>query len=104
MKEETKKKRNTAIFILVATILNVVLMVFFIIIGFVLLNRFGDPESDWNTLWIFLMFVGAVGFSWVIYHALIKLYMKHVDVEKKFAPVLAPRKRRIPKRDTSEDK
>lgn len=103
MKEESRKKRNTAIFILLATLLNVILMIGFMILGFVLLGKFGNPESNLNTLWLFLIFAGAVAFSWIIYQSLIKWYMKRVDVEKNFAPVLAPVRKKPLKRDLGKD-
>ena len=103
MKEEGRKKRNTAVFVLLATLLNVVLMIGFMILGFVLLGKFGNPDSNLNTLWLFLIFAGAVAFSWLIYHSLIKWYMKRVDVEKNFAPLLAPRRARPVKRDLGKD-
>ena len=103
MKEEGRKKRNTALFILVATILNVVLMIGFMVLGFVLLGKFGNPESNLNTLWLFLIFAGAVAFSWLIYNSLIKWYMKRVDVEKNFAPVFAPRRRKPRTNDSGRD-
>ena len=57
MKEEGRKKRNTAVFVLLATLLNVVLMIGFMILGFVLLGKFGNPDSNLNTLWLFLISV-----------------------------------------------
>ena len=103
MKEEGRKKRNTAVFVLLATLLNVVLMIGFMILGFVILGRFGNPDSNLNTLWLFLIFAGAVAFSWLIYHSLIKWYTKRVDVEKNFAPLLAPRRKKPVSRDAGKN-
>ena len=102
MKEESRKKTNTALFILIATILNVVLMIGFMIVGFVLLGKFGDPESNLNTLWLFMIFAGSVALSWFIYNRLIKWYTRRVDMEKNFAPVFAPRKNRPRKNDAGK--
>ena len=102
MKEESRKKTNTAIFIILATILNVVLMIGFMVIGVVLLGRFGDPESNLNTMWWFLIFAGSVALSWLIYNRLIKWYTKRVDMEKNFAPVFAPRNRRPRRNDAGK--
>ena len=50
-----------------------------------------------------LIFAGAVAFSWLIYHSLIKWYSKRVDLEKNFAPLLAPRRKRPVPRNQGKD-
>ncbi len=104
MKEETKKRRNTAIFITIATILNSLLMIVFVIIGFLLLTRFVDPESDSVMVWLVVIFAVSFGGSWLIYRGILKIYTKHVDVENTFAPVFASRKPRNRKKSSNEGK
>ncbi len=95
MNENAKKKRNTAIFVLVATILNVVLMLAFMLIGYILLVRFGNPDNpNGAQIWLIVIFLGSIGLSWLIYSRIIKWYTKRVDVDKKFAPLITPRARK----------
>ncbi len=99
MTEEGKKKRNTAIFLVVATIINVLLMIVFMLTGYVLLAKYGNPDNpNGAQIWLVVIFLGSIGLSWFIYSRMIKWYTKHVDVEKKFAPLITPRRRK-PKRD-----
>ena len=103
MREETKKKRNTAIFVIIATIINLLLMMAFMIVGYVLLARFGDPESTTaNQVWLVVIFLGSIGLSWFIYSRMVKWYAKRVDVDKKFAPLISPRKKKKPTNDDDE--
>ena len=103
MNEEAKKKRNTAIFILIATVVNVVLMVIFMVGGYVLLARFASPEDTTaNQIWLILVFLGSIGLAWFIYSRMIKWYTKRVDVEKNFAPLISPRKKKRPVDDEDE--
>ena len=67
MREESKKKRNTAIFVLIATVINLLLMMVFMIGGYILLARFGNPESTTaNQIWLVVIFLGSIGLSWFI--------------------------------------
>ena len=89
------KKRNTAIFVLIATLLNIVLMMVFMLIGYILLVRYGNPDNPSGAqIWLIVIFLGSIGLSWLIYSRIIKWYTKRVDVEKKFAPLISPRSRK----------
>ena len=93
MKPESKQKLNTAIFVLVATIINVFLIILFLIIGFVLLAKFGNPEADSaNSIWIMVIFASSLGLSWVIYHYAMKAFTKKVNVDENFAPLLGSKR------------
>ena len=103
MREETKKKRNTAVFVIIATIINLLLMMAFMIVGYVLLARFGDPESTTaNQVWLVVIFLGSIGLSWFVYSRMVRWYAKRVDVDKKFAPLISPRKKKKPSYDDDE--
>lgn len=94
MTENGKKKRNTALFVLVATLVNILLMILFMVIGFILLGRYGNPEAETaNQIWLVVIFIGSIGFSWIIYSRMVKAYAKRVDVDSKFAPLISPRKK-----------
>ena len=103
MKEETKKKRNTAVFILIATIVNLILMTVFMLVGYILLVRFADPEKPQAAqIWLIIIFIGSVILAWLIYSRMIKWYTKRVDVNEKFAPLITPRRRK-PQTDDDMD-
>ena len=97
MKEESKKKRNTAIFVLIATIINLLLMMVFMLIGYILLAKYGNPDNpNGAQIWLIVIFLGSIGLAWFIYSRMVKWYAKHVDVEKKFAPLITPRRKKKP--------
>ncbi len=103
MREDSKKKRNTAIFVIVATLINIILMIVFMIVGYVLLARFGNPDNPSAAqIWLVVIFLGSIGLSWFIYSRMVKWYTKRVDVEKKFAPLITPRKRK-PRQEMDEN-
>ncbi len=103
MNSEKRKKANTAIFVAVATVVNVLMMIILMIAGYVLLAKFGNPEATTaNQVWLVVIFVGSIGISWFVYSRLVKWYMKRVDVEKKFAPLINPRRRKPNLDDSSK--
>lgn len=103
MKEESKKKRNTAVFVAIATVVNVALMLVFMLGGYILLARFGNPENTTaNQIWLLVIFLGSIGLSWFIYSRIVKWYAKRVDVDKKFAPLITPRRRKRPIEEDEE--
>ncbi|MBP5551819.1 MAG: hypothetical protein J6X41_00375 [Spirochaetales bacterium] len=95
MNENSKKKRNTAIFMLVATVINLALMTLFMLIGYILLVRFADPEKpEAGQAWLLVIFIGSIMLAWFVYSRMIKWYTKRVDVNEKFAPLITPRLRK----------
>ena len=102
MNEQSKKKRNTAVFVLIATIINIILMMVFMLVGYILLARFGNPDNpNGAQIWLIVIFLGSIGLSWFIYSRMVKWYTKRVDVEKKFAPLITPRGRKPKDSDES---
>ncbi len=103
MNEDSKKKRNTAIFMVIATLINVALMMVFMVVGYILLVRFGNPENTSGIqMWLIVIFFVSIGLAWFVYSRMIKWYTKHVDVEKKFAPLISPRKKKRPATDEDD--
>ena len=88
------KKVNSAIFILVATIVNVGIMILlfllFLFLHVRLLAPILSPEAS-QIIWIVIFFL-AVALTYIIYNALMKLFAAKVDMEKYFDPLLRPRK------------
>ena len=95
MNENSKKKRNTALFMLVATVINIVLMTVFMLIGYILLVRFADPDKpEAGQIWLIVIFIGSIILAWFVYSHIIKWYTKRVDVNEKFAPLITPKPRK----------
>ena len=95
MNENSRKKRNTAIFMLIATVINIVLMTVFMLIGYILLVRFANPDKpEAGQIWLIVIFIGSIILAWFIYSRMIKWYTKRVDVNEKFAPLITPKPRK----------
>ena len=95
MNENSKKKRNTAIFMVIATVINIVLMTVFMLIGYILLVRFADPDKpEAGQIWLIVIFIGSIILAWFVYSRIIKWYTKRVDVNEKFAPLITPKPRK----------
>jgi hypothetical protein len=82
------KKTNTALFILIATAANILLT----IVSFLILYL---PYALWiaprlppsSVIWILaLLFLLALVISFIVYQALLKVFIKKVDVRKHFEP------------------
>ena len=99
------KKANTFWFMLAATAVNVILMLVFFTIGFILvtmlLTKF--PALADNAMASFLLvlvlFVGSMGLSLLIYNKLLKWAQVKFELEENLYPFLAPRGKRPPRRD-----
>lgn len=88
------KKANTAIFIVIATILNIVLMLALFLLSFVLIARFVDPESSLLPLWLGLAFIVSIGGSFLLYSMVVKLISKKFNMEEHLAPLWTSRKQK----------
>ena len=82
------KKTNTLLFILIATVANILLtIVSFLVLylPYALLLAPRLPPSF--VIWIpALLFLFALVISFIVYQALLKLFIKKVDVRKNFEP------------------
>ncbi|MDY4611531.1 MAG: leader peptide processing enzyme [Sphaerochaetaceae bacterium] len=88
------KKANTAIFIVIATILNIVLMLALFLLSFALIARFVDPESSMLPLWLGLAFIVSIGGSFLIYSMVVKMISKKFNMEDHLAPLWTSRKQK----------
>lgn len=91
------KKGYTLLFMLAATVLNIVLLIAFFIVGFVLLglfiNKFPDATGVAGIMTL-LVFVVSIGATFLIYNAFIKFAVKKWNLEDKLYPFFAPKNRR----------
>ncbi len=80
-----------------ATVLNMLLLAVFFIVGFVLLglfmNRFPDSSGSAGILTL-LVFVVAIGATFLIYNACLKYAVRKWNLEDKLYPFFAPKRRR----------
>ena len=88
------KKVNTLLFILGATLFNILVTLLFFI-GLLLLYAktimLFIPEE--GSAWGFpLIFIASIALSFVIYRLVLKILLKKIDVEKYFDPIFNKRK------------
>ncbi len=94
MTNDGRKKRNTAIFITLASIANIVLMLAFFLIGVVILNLVVSPDDQGAlSIGFTLVFAISAGLSFFIYSRFVKWYMKKVNTEENFAPIFTSKKK-----------
>ncbi len=89
------KKTNTLLFLLGATVFNIVITIACFIVLLVLYGRILAPmlpqeAAAWG---LPVIFVGAIALAFVIYRFIIKKLMARIDVEKNFDPLFKPRRR-----------
>jgi hypothetical protein len=87
------KKMNTFLFILGATVVNIVTMLAIIIFGVWLLAKILPDNAEAGQVLFMLLFFIAIGGSFVIYHQIVKLISRKVDMDKYFHPLFKPRKK-----------
>jgi hypothetical protein len=90
------KKTNTVLFLIGATILNIVITVVSFLVLLVLYGRLLVPVlpkeiAAWGMP---IIFVGAIVLAFVVYRYAVNILMKKVDVEKYFDPLFMPRRAR----------
>ncbi len=90
------KKVNTALFVLGATVGNVIVMaiLFFILLFLVSLVIPKNAAGGVVTIVFTVIFFAALVGSYFIYHAVMKFIAKKVDLEKYFHPIFKSRNKR----------
>ncbi len=89
------KKINTLLFIVGASILNVILMIIFITIGLAVLAK-TIPENTSPTVasvLIILIFLLSVAGSFFVYHKAIRIISGKINMDKYFHPIFSSKKR-----------
>ena len=94
------KKTNSLIFMLLATLLNLVLLIVFFILGFVILNLVISAMTE-NVavvqIGVVLVFVFAIGLSFFVYSRIVSLLTKKFNLEEKLDPLFVRKGSRRPK-------
>ena len=89
------KKVNTILFILGATLYNILLTVLAFILLLILYSRFiMTTLKESAQMWAFpLIFIIAMVIAFIIYRYTIKLLMKRINVDKYFDPIIGNRRK-----------
>ena len=90
------KKVNTLLFILGATLFNIIVTVLSFIALLMLYSKTivpHLPEESSSFAWGFtLIFIAAIAISFIVYRLVLKLFLKKVAVDKYFDPIFSRRK------------
>ena len=83
------KKANTVLFILGATVANVVIMIVIFLGLFVLFGRLIAPSlsPQVNQSIMLVLFIGSIVATYFIYHRLVKWLSAKYDLEQYFDPI-----------------
>lgn len=91
------KKSNSIVFMLVATVVNILLLIVFFILGFLLLNwiasTFPAAESMLSVLML-VVFILAIVLSFIVYSKLVKWANNKFNLEDKLDPLFVSKKNR----------
>jgi hypothetical protein len=88
------KKVNTLLFILGATVFNILITVVGFVALFLLYARFAAPHlPESAAAWGFpVIFIGSIAISFLVYRVVLKFLLKRVDAEKYFDPIFGGRR------------
>jgi hypothetical protein len=92
------KRTNTLLFILGATVFNVLLYIVSFVLLLVIYSRMipgiPEPAQQWGLIVILVL---PIAISFLVYRLLLKVVLKHVDVDKHFAPLFGRGRRPAPR-------
>ena len=88
------KKINTVLFVLGATVINLVVMGVLFIICMILIARFANPDSPLMPLWFGLMFFVSIGGSFYLYTRAMRILTNKFDLEQYLDPIFFKKRNR----------
>jgi fumarate reductase subunit D len=90
------KKLNTLLFVLGATVINIILMIVLLLVAILILARVLPPDVNpaMGQLAFLGSFILSVVGSFFIYHRAMRIIAKRVELDKYFDPIFKPRRRR----------
>jgi hypothetical protein len=88
------KKTNTVLFLLGATVFNLLVMFLLIVIFLVLISVIFRDRLSPNVLSIIMivLFIGSIAGAFYIYNRVLKLISRKVDMDKYFMPLFRRKK------------
>ena len=92
----TNRKLNSVLFIIVATVANLVIMIALFVLLAVLYGRFIAPRINQEASQVIIVFIFffSVAGSYFFYHLFVKWLSKKVDMDKYFDPIFSFKRRR----------
>lgn len=83
------KKLNTVLFVLGATLVNIVMMIFLFITGFLLYGAFLAPRlpPEVNSIALLILFIGSILGTYFLYHRIMRYLSNKVNWDMYFAPL-----------------
>jgi membrane protein YdbS with pleckstrin-like domain len=83
------KRVNSILFILAATVVNIVLMIVLFLVAFLVFARFLAPHlpPGVSRALLLVLFIGSIVGTFLIYHRLMKWATRKYEMEKYFAPL-----------------
>jgi hypothetical protein len=89
------KRVNTVLFVIGASVVNVIIMLVLFLALFVIFARFVAPSLSpgANQLIMVLIFVISIGVTYFIYHRLVRWISIKVDMDKYFDPIFGRKKK-----------
>ena len=85
---------NSVVFVIVATLINVVIMIVILLAGFILIGRLAEsgavPGSLIQVMSIFLFVIAILG-AFLGYNRILRWFASKVDMEKYFHPLIKPK-------------
>jgi len=88
------KQSNTAIFIILATIVNILIMLAIFVIFFVVAGLIFDLNGNLGVIMLGLSFIVAIGGSIFIYSKLVNWAVVKFNLEEKLVPLFSRKKGR----------
>ncbi len=89
------KKLNTALFIVGATLANMILIFIFLVLLILLTGvLFPEPSPGFAQILVLLVFFLSLGLSFLVYHRVMKLLSRKIDMDAYFHPVFRPRRKK----------
>ena len=90
------KKTNTLLFILGATVFNVLTTIISFVLLLIAFNQIlvltGTADESAGSWGIIIVFIGAIALSFFTYRLVLRQIMKKVDMDKHFDPLFGPRR------------
>jgi membrane protein YdbS with pleckstrin-like domain len=88
------KKANTVLFVLGATVANVIVMIVVFVALLVPFVRFLSPalSAGVNQAVVFVIFIAAIVITYFVYHKAVKYLSEKIDMDQYFHPIFSRKK------------
>ncbi len=93
------KKTNSIIFMAGATVLNMVLLFLFLLLGIIILGLLPIESANVYSIGIILVFLLSIVLSFLTYSKLVKWATARFGLEEKLDPIFTPKRNRRNKMD-----